>query len=270
MPAGEGRVRVVVCAKQAPDPETPPRLDPVSFRLERGAGVVLDDADAAGIEVGLRLGGEASAGGGHEIVLVSMAPGGEAAGVRKGLALGASSAVVVSDPALAGADALTTARVLAAAVLHRVGPTDVVIAGTVSVDGYTGVLASQLAELLGLPALTFARKVRLVGAGAGAALVAERETEDGHVDVECPLPCVLSVMTGSVALRYPSYKAIVDARRKPVEVVGLAELGLAPPAVAQEVVSVVVADARAAGEIVDDDGHGHERILDLLVRLKVC
>jgi len=259
MPAGEGALKVVVCAKQAPGPEVPPRLDPVTHRLVREGPVVLDDADAAGVEVALRLGAT-------EVVLVSMAAGAEVAGVRKGLALGASSAVVVSDEALAGADALATARVLAAAV-RRVGPADLVIAGTVSVDGYTGVLASQLAELLGLPALTFARGVRLLD--GGAVLAAERETEDGHDEVECPLPCVLSVMTGSVTPRYPSYKAIVDARRKPVEVVGLAALGLAAPVVGQEVVSVTAAPGRAAGEVVDDDGRGHERILDLLARLKV-
>ncbi len=253
-------LKIVVCAKQTPDPEFPPRLDPLTRRLVRDGPVTLDDADAAGIEVGLRLGGD--------VILVSMAPGGEVAGVRKGLALGASSAVVVSDEAMAGADALATARALAAAV-RRVGPADVVIAGTVSVDGYTGVLASQLAELLGLPALTFARGARLDALADGAVLRAERETEQGHDEVECALPCVLSVMTGSVTPRYPSYKAIVEARSKPVEVVGLADLGLAAPAVGQEVVSVAAAPVRAAGEVVDDEGRGHERILDLLVQLKV-
>ena len=83
------------------------------------------------------------------------------------------------------------------------------------------------------------------------------------------MPCVLSVMTGSVTPRYPSYKAIVDARRKPVEVLSLADLGMAAPVVGQEVVSVAAAPGRAAGEIVDDEGRGHERILDLLVQLKV-
>lgn len=229
----------------------------MTWRLVRDGTAVLDDADAAGIEVGLQLGGD--------VTLVSMAPRGEVAGVRKGLALGAASAVVVSDDALVGADALTTAKVLAAAV-QRVGPADVVIAGTVSVDGYTGVLASQLAELLGLPAVTFARRVWI----DGATLRAERETEDGHDDVACPMPCVLSVMTGSVTPRFPSYKAIVGARSKPVEIIGLADLGLAPPTVGQAVVSVTAAETRAAGEVVDDDGRGHERILDLLVRLKVC
>lgn len=252
-----------MCAKQVPDPEAPPRLDPVTFRLARDGAVVLDDADAAGIAVALDLGAS-------EVALVSMAPGGEVAGVRKGLALGASSAVVVSDDALVGADALTTARVLAAAV-RRVGPADLVIAGTVSADAYTGVLASMLAELLGLPALTFARRVfvDVEADGEAGGLRAERETEDGYDEVSCPLPCVLSVMTGSVPPRYPSYKAIVDARRKPVEVVGLAELGLAAPVVGQELIAVAGVPARAAGEIVDDDGHGHERILDRLVALKV-
>ena len=252
-----------MCAKQVPDPEVRPRLDPVTFRLARDGAAVLDDADAAGISVALSLGAD-------ELVLVSMGPADDLTAVRKGLALGASSAVVVSDGALGGADARTTAVVLAAAVRRAappdLGEVDLVVAGTVSADGYTGVLASMLAELLGLPALTFARRVALDAEGGG--LRAERETEAGYDEVSCPLPCVLSVMTGSVPARYPSYKAIVDARRKPVEVVGLAELGVTAPEVGQELIAVAGVPARAAGEIVDDDGRGHERILERLVALK--
>jgi electron transfer flavoprotein beta subunit len=191
-------VRVVVCAKQVPDPEVPARLEEPAWVLSREGKLVLDDADAVGIEVGLRLvevgaGAPASPG---EVVLVSMAPRREMAGLRSGLAMGADRAVLVSDDALAGSDALGTAKVLAA-VVRRLAPVDLVIAGTESTDGYTGVMPAQLAELLGLPSLTFARRLELVDGGDDATLLrAERQTEAGHDDVECELPCLVTVTRG--------------------------------------------------------------------------
>ncbi|MGH9281260.1 MAG: electron transfer flavoprotein subunit beta/FixA family protein [Acidimicrobiales bacterium] len=244
-------MRIVVLAKQVP--EHPDRLDPVTHRLVRDGRPALDDADAVGIELALRL-----APGPQDVVLVSMGP--VADGLRTGLALGAARAVLVSDPGLAGADALTTAKALAAAI-ERLQPVDLVVAATESTDGYTGVLPSQLAELLGLPAVTFARRVDI---GDGE-LRAERQTEAGHDDVVCPLPCLVTVTSGAAVPHYPSFKAIVGAKSKPVEVVD-APVAADP---GQEVVDVQPVDDRRHGEIVDDDGQGHERILDLLTRLKV-
>lgn len=238
-------MKVVVCAKPIRDPEAP----------DSGKRV-LDDADAVGIEVGLRAG---------EVVLAAMAPQEGVAALRTGLALGAERAVLVSDERLAGADALATAKVLAA-VVRRQLPVDLVVTASLSTDGYSGVVAAQMAELLGLPVLTFARRISLT---AHEVLV-ERETERGYDELACELPCVVSVTAGVATPRYPSYKAIVAARTKSVEMLTLDDLGFsAAPSVGQEVVEVVRPPARRAGVVIEDDGTAHERILDLLVRLKV-
>ena len=262
------RVRVVVCAKQVPDPSVPPRLVEPSWTLDRGGKLVLDDADAVGVEVGLRL---VEAAGEGEVVLVSMAPRREVSGLRSGLAMGAHRAVLVSDDALAGSDALGTAKVLAAAAARLV-PVDVVIAGTESTDGYTGVMPAQLAERLDLPSLSFARRVELDP--ASRVVRAERQTEAGHDDVECGLPCVVTVTSGAAAPRYPSFKGIVGARTKPLEVLSLDDLGLDPASVGragagQEVVAVERAESGRSGEVVDDDGSAYQRILALLEHVKV-
>ncbi|WP_276943050.1 electron transfer flavoprotein subunit beta/FixA family protein, partial [Ferrimicrobium acidiphilum] len=187
------------------------------MRLIRGTKAILDDSDAYGVEIALRL---AESAGGGEVVLISMAPNQEVQGVRTGLAMGAAGAVVVSDPRLAGADALTTAKVLAA-VVKRIGA-DFVIAATESTDGYTGTVPAQIAALLGWPALTFAKQVEL----RDSVLSIQRQTEDGYDVVESPLPAVVSVTAGVVEPRYPSFKGIMSAKSKPVEQLTVDDLGL--------------------------------------------
>jgi electron transfer flavoprotein beta subunit len=159
-----------------------------------------------------------------------------------------------------------------AALVRRLAPVDLVIAGTESTDGYSGVMPAQLAELLGLPSLTFARRVEL-SAGTDR-LRAERQTEAGHDDVECVLPCLLTVTSGAAAPRYPSFKGIVAARSKPLEVLSLDDLGVDPASVGwtgagQRIVAVEPAESGRAGEVVQDDGSAHERILALLEQWKV-
>src|SRR6187397_2961232 len=142
-------MNVVVCAKQIPDPAVPGALDPAAHKL------MLDESDMYGVEMALQLVDKA---GGGEVSLVSMAPNGEVSGLRTALAMGAARAVLVSDPDLSGSDALTTAKVIAAAV-QRLGSADLVLAGTESSDGYTGTVPEQVAELLGWPSVTFAKSV---------------------------------------------------------------------------------------------------------------
>jgi electron transfer flavoprotein beta subunit len=254
-------MNVVVCVKQIPDPANPGRLDTDRHFLVREGKVVMDDSDAYGVEMALQL---VAAAGEGEVVVVSMAPGGEKAGLRSALAMGADRAVLVSDDALTGADALATAKVLAAAIA-RVGP-DLVIAGTESSDGYTGTLPVQVAEVLGLPSVSFAKKVE-VGRGR---LTVERQTESGSDVVEVPLPAVVTVTAGVVEPRYPSFKGIMAAKKKHVEEVDLAELGLDPAAVVigQQVVAVHPAATRVGGELVVDGGDGHLRIVAFLERVK--
>jgi electron transfer flavoprotein beta subunit len=125
-------MNIVVCVKQIPDPASPGALDPSSNTLKREGKLVLDDTDRYGVEMALQL--VAKAGGG-EVTLVSMAPNGEVSGLREGLAMGAAKGILVSDPALKGSDALTTAKVLAKAI-ERAGAVDLVLTGTESSDGY--------------------------------------------------------------------------------------------------------------------------------------
>jgi electron transfer flavoprotein beta subunit len=258
-------MNVVVCVKQIPDPAAPQSLDPATKTLVRQGKLIMDDSDSYGVEMGLQLAEHA---GGGEVTLVSMAPNGETSGLRTALAMGAAKAILVSDETLAGSDALSTAKVLAKAI-ERVSP-DLVLAATESTDGYTGTMPVQVAELLGLPSVTFAKKVT---AGDGMVRV-QRQTEEGYDEVECPLPAVVTVTAGVVEPRYPSFKGIMAAKSKPVEQLTVADLGLDAGEVGaqgarQEVVEVSAAEERKAGEIVVDDGDGHERIIRFLEQLKI-
>src|SRR2546422_6242527 len=185
-----------------------------------------------------------------------MAPNNEVSGLRTALAMGAAKAVLVSDPALAGSDALSTAKVLAKAI-ERAGETDLVLTATESTDGYTGTIPAQVAELLGWPALTFAKAVDI---GDGKVKI-ERQTEKGYNVVEAPLPAVVSVTAGVGEPRYPSFKGIMAAKNKPVDQVTAADLGLDGGQVGwsgarQEITNVAQAPAREAGEKFEDDGTG--------------
>ncbi len=252
-------MNIAVCVKQIPDPATPYMLDPDSHFVVRPDDQVLDDTDRYGVEIGLRLAEEA---GDSTVTLVSMSPSGNLAGIRQALAMGADRAVVVDDATLRGADTLLTAKVLAAA-LEREGP-DLVIAGTESTDGSSGVVPQQLAELLAMPSLTFARAVTL----EGATVRIKRQTQAGYDDVAAPLPVLLTVTSGVVDPRYPTFKGIMDAKRKPIDTVSCGDLGI-EPTVGQDIRSVEPVPARQAGEIVEDDGEGYLRILALLEQVKV-
>jgi electron transfer flavoprotein beta subunit len=255
-------VNVAVCVKQIPDPATPGKLDPETNFLVRDGKLILDDSDAYGVEMALQL---VDAAGGGEVTLVSMAPNGEVSGLRTALAMGAHKAILVSDPALRGSDALATARVLAAAI-KRVEP-DLVIAATESTDGYTGTTPVQVAELLGLPSITFAKHVEV----DGDTVKVDRQTEAGYDEVTASLPALVTVTAGVVEPRYPSFKGIMAAKNKPVEELKVGDLGLSESevGVGQEITEVAAAEQRKAGEIVEDDGSGHERIVQFLEQLKV-
>jgi electron transfer flavoprotein beta subunit len=258
-------MNVVVCVKQIPDPAAPPALDPGTKNLVRSGKLILDESDAYGVEMALQL---VDSAGGGEVTLVSMAPNGETSGLRTALAMGAAKAILVSDEALAGTDALGTAKILAAAI-KRAEP-DLVLAGTESSDGYTGTTPVQVAELLGMPSVTFAKKVEV----SGSSVKVERQTEAGYDEVESPLPAVVTVTAGVVEPRYPSFKGIMAAKSKPIETLTAADLGLDGSQVGQagarqEITDVSAAEARSSGEIVVDEGDAHNRVIQFLEQLKV-
>ena len=257
-------MNVVVCVKQIPDPAVPGELDPNTHWLKREGKLILDDSDAYGVEMALQL---ATAAGGGDVTLVSMAPNGETSGLRTALAMGAASAILVSDDALKGSDALSTAKVLAAAI-KRVEGADLIITATEATDGYTGTVPEQLAEVLGLPSVTFAKHVEI----DGTTLKVNRQTENGYDEVTSTMPAVVSVTAGVVEPRYPSFKGIMAAKSKPVDQVTAADLGVTPVGWAgagQQILDVASAPERQAGEVVEDDGEGYTKIVAFLENLKV-
>ncbi|HZN14801.1 MAG TPA: electron transfer flavoprotein subunit beta/FixA family protein [Acidimicrobiales bacterium] len=258
-------MNVVVCVKQIPDPATPGQLDPTTHTLVREGKLVIDDSDMYGVEMALQLVGTAGSG---EVTLVSMAPNGETSGLRTALAMGAAKAILVSDDALKGSDALGTARVLAAAI-KRAEP-DLILAATESTDGYTGTTPVQVAELLGLPSITFAKHIEI----DGSTVKVQRQTEAGYDEVTSPLPALVTVTAGVVEPRYPSFKGIMAAKNKPVDELKVGDLGLEASQVGQagagqQITDVAAAEERKAGEIVQDEGDAHERIVAFLDQLKV-
>jgi electron transfer flavoprotein beta subunit len=257
-------MRIAVCVKQIPDPATPYELAPDTHRVVRPSDQVLDDTDRFGVEVGLQV-AESNEG---TVTLFSMSPSGSLQGIRQALAMGADKAVIIDDEALGGSDALTTARVLAAAIAKE--GFDLVVAGTESTDGYTGVVPQQIAELLDVPSMTFARKVEV----EGETVRIEQQTAGGYDVIEASLPALLSVTSGVVEPRYPTFKGIMQAKQKPIDKLTAGDLGFSPDqvgdaAAGQTITSVEPVPAREAGEIVEDDGEGYLKIVALLEQAKV-
>lgn len=252
-------MKIVVTVKQVPDPNAPQALDDDNT-VARDREVVLDPGDECGVEMGLRL-KEAHGG---EVVLLSMGPEKARDAIRKGLSMGADRGVLVSDDELAGADALLTARALAAAVAGE--EADLVISATESYDGSTGMVPPMLAELLDVPQLTFATHVE----ADGSTVTVHRQTEDGYQVVEAETPALVTVTAGIAEPRYASLKGIMAARSKEIKVVGLGDLGVEKSDPVETVTGIAEAEERSAGEVIEDDGtSGVERILATLQSAKV-
>ncbi|GAC1408606.1 MAG: electron transfer flavoprotein subunit beta/FixA family protein [Actinomycetota bacterium] len=253
-------MNVTVCVKQIPDPNQTYEL--VNGRLKRDvAQSVLDPGDEFGVEAALKL--TESSGG--EVTVVSMGPAKAMEAIRRALSMGAARGVLVTDDALAGADALVTARVLAAAIKKY--PVDLVICGVESTDGYTGVVPGMVAELLGVPQATFVKHLEV----NAETLKIQRQTAKGYDVVECPMPAVVTVTAGVNEPRYPTFKGIMQAKSKPVDQVTAADLGLNASEIAatQSVAAVNPAPARGAGEILTDDGSAAAKVADFLKTAKV-
>jgi electron transfer flavoprotein beta subunit len=256
-------MNIVVCVKQIPDPAAPQSFD-ASNNLNRSGKLILDEADTYGVEMALQLVDKA---GGGDVTVVSMGSGADVAGLRNALAMGATKAVIVSDDALRGSDALSTAKVLAAVIARE--SFDLVLAATESSDGYTGTTPVQLAQLLGLPSITFAKAVSI----DGATLKVSRQTEAGYDEVTAPLPALVTVTAGVVEPRYASFKGIMAAKSKPLEVLSVSDLGLEGQVGAagarETIVAVEAAETRQAGEKYVDEGDGAQKVVAFLESIKV-
>ncbi len=245
-------MKICVCIKHVPDPNVPMTVDSATKRLVRDPRQsILDPADEYGIETAVKLVEEQ----GGEVVAVCMGPQAAEDGIRRAMAMGVERAILVTDDALAGSDALGTARVLAA-VLSSESP-DLVITAIESTDAYSGMVPGALAEMLGLPQVTFARSASV----DGDKVTVTRDTETGHQTIEASLPALLSVTASIAEPRYPSFKGLMAAKRKQIDTRDLASLGIDPSTVGEagakeRVVNLEQVRQEKQGKIVTDDGSG--------------
>jgi electron transfer flavoprotein beta subunit len=258
-------VNIVVLVKQVPDTWAERRLSESDRTLDRDSvDAVMNEIDEYAVEEALRL-KEAHGG---EVTVLTMGPERATETIRKALSMGADKAVHVSDPALHGACAIQTAETLAAAL--GTVEYDLVVCGSESTDARLSIMAALLAEKLGVPQLSGARKVEV----DGATVTIERQTETGYDRVRGSTPAVVSVVEKINEPRYPSFKGIMAAKKKPVTTVTVADLGLDAGAVGlasatSEVVDVALRPPRQAGQVVEDEGDGGVKLADFLAAQKL-
>ncbi|RCW45185.1 electron transfer flavoprotein beta subunit [Halopolyspora algeriensis] len=254
-------MNIVVLVKQVPDTWSERKLSDADHTLDRAsADAVLDEINERAVEEAL-LAKEAQGG---EVTVVCMGPERANEAIRKALSMGADSAVHVSDEALHGSDAVQTARTLAAAI-GTLESVDLVIAGNESTDGRAGAVPAMVAELLGWPQLTYARKLDTDGQSVSI----ERESDAGVATVEANLPALVSVTEKINEPRYPSFKGIMAAKKKPVSTLSVADVGLSADEVGlgsapTQVVSSAPAPPKEAGVKVTDEGEGGVQIVEFL------
>lgn len=253
-------MKIVVLIKEVPDTYGDRRLDPETGLADRGAGdVVLDEITERALEVALSY---ADAQEGTEVVVVSMAPESATASIRRALAMGAAAAIHIVDEDLRGADLGLTAEVLAAGI-RRVGA-DLVIAGNLSTDGSAGVLPAMLAEHLGFAQATALSAVEITADGISGT----RGADAGAQPVTAALPAVISITEALPDARFPNFKGIMAAKKKPLEQLSLADLDVsADPAAAPRSIMLSVAEKppRAAGIKIVDEGDAAAQLVDFLV-----
>jgi electron transfer flavoprotein beta subunit len=254
-------VNVVVCIKQVPDSWAEKQLSADDLTLDRASvDAVLNDLDEYAVEAALQLievhGGE--------VTVLTMGPERAGEAVRKALSMGADAGVHVVDDALHGSDALATSEVLAKALGTL--SWDLVLFGSESTDARMSVVPAMLAERLGAPQLTYASTIAV----DGSAVTVERQTEVGVEVLRATTPAVVSIVEKANEPRYPSFKNIMAAKKKPVTTLTLADLGVDAGSVGLEASWSRVNDAtkrppKAAGVVVTDDGDGGHQLVEFLV-----
>jgi len=246
--------------KEVPDTYGERKLDLETGLADRAASeAVLDEISERALEVALAY---ADAHADTEVVVMSMAPDSAATTIRKGLAMGAGSAVHIADPGLAAADLGLTARTLAAAI--RRADFDLVITGNLSTDGSGGVLPAMLAELLGVPNATALASVEI----SDGSVSGTRNVDGGTLRVSAPLPAVISITEALPDARFPNFKGIMAAKKKPFETLSAADLGIEPEdlSVAVSIMTAVSEKPpRSAGIKITDEGDGGTKIAEFLI-----
>lgn len=248
-------MKIVVLVKQVPDTWGDRRLDIATGILDRTMGdQVIDEIDERALEIALLCKDATKA----EVVALTMGPAQAVDILRKSLAMGADSAIHILDDSLAGADLGVTARALAAAI-SRAGA-DLVIAGNESTDGRGGVVPAMIAEHLGIPSATFLDAVTIDAEKVSGS----RATDYGTMTVSATLPAVISVTERSAEPRFPSFKGILSAKKKPIETLTVAALDVQPTGASTVVVSTAQRPARATGTTIVDSGDAGVKLAEFL------
>jgi electron transfer flavoprotein beta subunit len=258
-------MKIAVCVKQVPDAAGTRRIDPSSKRLDRSGDGALNPFDANAVEEGLRI---RDASGDGEVVLVSLGPEKALDALRKGLAMGADRAVLVSDPGAEGSDLVATSYALAKAI-EREGA-DLVIFGQQASDSDGAVLWAAVADRLRRPMISQVAELQV----EGGSVRGKRQTEFGYDTIAAPLPAVVAVSDAINEPRYPSLKGIMGAKKKPQEQVSLADLGVEAERAGlegsrTEVLSLGSPPSRGETRRVEGDGDAAEAIVAFLAEKRL-
>lgn len=260
-------MNIVVLVKQVPDTYSERKLSSGDHTLDRDAtDAVLDEINERAIESALQL---KEANDGSEVTVVAMGPDRATDAIRKALSMGADKAVHLSDEALHGSCAIQTSKALAK-VIGTLGEVDLVLAGNEASDGRIGAIPAMVADVLGLPSLTHARELTV----EGSTVTVRRETDDGVTVLSAELPAVVSVNEKINEPRYPSFKGIMAAKKKPVTTLTLADAGIDASEVGLATATSTVTSSqpkppKSGGEKVEDEGDGGAKIAAFLVGQKL-
>jgi electron transfer flavoprotein beta subunit len=259
-------MNIVVLVKQVPDTYSERKLSEGDNTLDRvSSDAVIDEINERSVEAALLL-KEAHEG---EVTVVSMGPDRATEAIRKALSMGADKAIHLSDEALHGSCAVQTAKALAK-VIGTVDGYDLIIAGNEASDGRTGAVPAMIAEVLGIPALTHAQELNV----EGTTVTVTRGTDDGITKLSAELPALVSTGEKLNEPRYPSFKGIMAAKKKPMTKLTLADAGIDPSEVGLKNALTKVASAspkppKTAGEKIEDEGDGGSKIATYLISQKI-
>jgi len=259
-------MNIVVCIKYVPDAQSELTFNASDNTTDRlGVEGLLSELDEYAIEAGLKL-AEAADGGVAEntVTVLTVGPTKAADAIKKALQMGAHAGVHVSDEAIHGSDAAATSLILAKAV-KKIGSPDLILTGMASTDGSMGVVPVMLAERLGLPQVTLAAELSV----QGGTVTIRRDGDTASVTITAALPALVSVTDQINEPRYPSFKGIMAAKKKPVETWSLADLGLDAGSVGlaaawTKVETFTQRPPRAKGQIVTDEGDGGIKLAEFL------
>lgn len=257
-------MNIVVCVKYVPDAQSDRGFNEDNTTDREGVDGLLSELDEYAVEQALQI---AEAGEG-EVTVLTIGPADAAEAVKKSLQMGADKGVHVSDDAIAGSDAPATSLILAEAI-KKIGSPDLVITGMASTDGTMGVVPAMLAERLGLPQVTYASELTVDG---GVAKI-RRDGDTASETIEASLPALISVTDQINEPRYPSFKGIMAAKKKPVEEWSLSDLGIDAGQVGlanawTAVEATTKRPPREQGTIVTDEGDGGTKLAEFLTTNK--